>query len=98
MHALISWFKQPFGLLDSVKARLQLVIFCGVFGCIFLNVFQPFNMGEWFVKGTPLFFIITFFSAAGIAALALSQFALRPLFNIQLTTRIGFYFHPAFLF
>ncbi len=91
MQALQAWFFRPFGLLDTVKARLQLVIFCGVFGCIFLNVFQPFNMEQWFpnVK-TPMFFIITFFSAAGMAALALSQFAIRSLFKIRLTTRVGF--------
>ena len=38
----------------------------------------------------PLFAILTFFSAAGMAALALTQFAIRSLFHVNLTTRIGF--------
>jgi hypothetical protein len=92
MMSVKTWLTKPFGLLDSVKARLQLVIFCGVFGCVFLNVFEPFNMSAWFVPGrAPLFIIISFFSAAGMAALALSQFAFRPLFKVKKTTRIGFF-------
>lgn len=92
MVAIISWFRQPFKLLDSHRARWQLVIFCGVFGCVFLNVFHPFNMNEWFrhVKA-PMFAILTFFAAAGMAALALTQFVIRALFRVELTTRIGFF-------
>jgi hypothetical protein len=88
VNKIVAWFQQPFRLLDSVRARWKLVIFCGVFGCLFLNIFQPFNLTEWFVSvKTPLFIILTFFSAAGMAALALSQFAIRSLFKIQYTTR-----------
>ena len=92
MVGIISWFRQPFRLLDSHRARWQLVIFCGVFGCVFLNVFHPFNMNEWFHSvDTPLFAILTFFCAAGMAALALTQFVIRSLFRVELTTRIGFF-------
>ncbi|MBL7857597.1 MAG: LytTR family transcriptional regulator [Cyclobacteriaceae bacterium] len=91
MDRIVSWFRQPFHLLDTVRARLKLVLFCGVFGCLFLNIFHPFNLTEWFVGvKTPLFVILTFFSAAGMAALALTQFVFRSVFRIQLTTRIGF--------
>lgn len=91
MDSIVHWFKQPFHLLDSFKARLKLVIFCGAFGCVFLNVFLPFNMDKWFmVDKAPLFIIITFLSAAGMAALALTQFAFRSLFKIEITTRGGF--------
>jgi DNA-binding LytR/AlgR family response regulator len=74
-----------------VQARLKLVIFCGVFGCIFLSVFQPFNINQWFpnVKA-PLFIIAAFFCLAGMAALALTQFALRSIFKVPVTTRIVF--------
>jgi hypothetical protein len=92
MVDIISWFRQPFRLLDSHRARWQLVIFCGVFGCVFLNVFHPFNMNEWFHSvETPLFAILTFFPAAGMAALALTQFVVRSLFRVELTTRISFF-------
>src|SRR6478609_11871458 len=91
MISIISWLRQPFRLLDSHKSRWKLVIFCGVFGCLFLNVFHPFNINEWFTNvDAPLFVILTFFCAAGMAALALTQFAIRSLFHVELTTRIGF--------
>jgi hypothetical protein len=91
MNGIVAWLRQPFRLLDSTSARWKLVIFCGVFGCLFLNIFQPFNLTQWFVGvKTPLFIILTFFSAAGMAALALTQFAFRTLFKVELTTRIGF--------
>src|SRR4051812_31990298 len=91
MVDLISWFRQPFRLLGSHQSRWQLVIFCGVFGCLFLNIFHPFNINEWFTHvNAPLFVILTFFSVAGMAALALTQFAIRSLFRVTLTTRISF--------
>lgn len=92
MNNVVQWFRQPFQLLDTVRARLKLVVFCGVFGCIFLNVFQPFNSNQWFPEAkAPLYIIFTFFSAAGMAALALTQFALRAIFKVKLTTRIVFF-------
>lgn len=91
MDVIVAWFRQPFRLLDTVQSHWKLVIFCGVFGCLFLNIFQPFNLTQWFITvKTPLFIILTFFSAAGMAALALTQFAFRSVFHIELTTRIGF--------
>ncbi|MEJ1242274.1 LytTR family DNA-binding domain-containing protein [Chryseolinea sp. T2] len=91
MNRVVSWFQKPFRLLDSRRSRWQLVIFCGVFGCLFLMVFKPFNINTWFTNvRTPLFVILTFFSTAGMAALALSQLAIRSIFNITLTTRGSF--------
>lgn len=91
MNGFVTWFRQPFRLLDTVQSRWKLVIFCGVFGCLFLNIFKPFNLTQWFITAkTPLFIILTFFSAAGMAAIALTQFAFRALFKVELTTRIGF--------
>jgi len=91
MDGVVTWLRKPFTLLDTVQARLKLVIFCGVFGCIFLSVFQPFNINQWFpnVKA-PLYIIATFFCVAGMAALALTQFALRSIFKVKVTTRIVF--------
>jgi hypothetical protein len=91
MNRVVSWFLQPFRLLDSYKSRWRLLIFAGVFGCLFLNVFHPFNINQWFTNvKAPLFVILTFFSAAGMAALALTQFAFRSWFNVALTTRVSF--------
>ena len=91
MNRVVSWFQRPFRLLDSYKSRWQLIIFCGVFGCVFLNVFHPFNIDEWFKDvQAPLFIILSFFPLAGMAALALSQFAFRSWFKANLATRISF--------
>lgn len=89
--SVFTWFRKPFRLLDSMRARVKLVIFSGVFGCLFLNIFHPFNINQWFndVKA-PLYIILTFFSVAGMAALALTQLALRSIFRIKVTTRIAF--------
>ena len=92
MNALVAWLRQPFRLLDTSQSRWKLIIFCGLFGCIFLTVFLPFNIDLWFNNvSTPLFVVFTFFSVAGMAALALSQFAFRGLFNVRMATRIGFF-------
>lgn len=91
MKVVIDWLRQPFHLLDSARSRWKLIIFCGIFGCLFLNIFKPFNLNQWFNSvNAPLFIVLTFFSVAGMAALALTQFAFRGIFNLQLTTRIGF--------
>jgi hypothetical protein len=91
MNAVVLWLRQPFNLLDTHVARLKLVIFCGVFGCLFLIIFQPFNLNLGFTQvNAPLFIIFAFFTIAGMVALALTQFAFRSLFNVNLTTRLSF--------
>jgi len=91
MNSVRSWFLKPFQLLDSFKSRWLLVTFCGVFSFLFLNIFEPFKIGNWFDGvQTSLFLILTSFSAAGMAALAVTQFVIRTLLGIQLTTRIRF--------
>ncbi|HMG91963.1 MAG TPA: LytTR family DNA-binding domain-containing protein [Chryseolinea sp.] len=88
---VVPWLRQPFRLLDSARSRWMLIIFCGIFGCLFLNIFKPFNINQWFNDvNTPLFIVLTFFCVAGMAALALTQVTLRGIFKLQLTTRIGF--------
>lgn len=91
MNSLAAWLRQPFQLLDTVQARWKLILFCGVFNFLFLNIFKPFNINQWFKDASaPLVVVLTLFSVAGMVALTLSQFGLRSLFNLQLTTRIGF--------
>ena len=91
MNAVVLWLRQPFNLLDTLVARLKLVIFCGVFGCLFLIIFQPFNLNLGFSKvNAPISIIFAFFTIAGMVALSLTQFAFRSLFNVKLTTRLSF--------
>jgi len=91
MNVLANWLRQPFRLLDTVRSRWKLIIFCGIFGCLFLNIFIPFNLNQWFNHvNAPLFVVLTFFPLAGMLALSLTQFVLRRLFNVQLATRGSF--------
>jgi hypothetical protein len=91
MNAVVSWLRQPFNLLDTQVARLKLVIFCGVFGCMFLIIFQPFNLNLGFSEvNAPVAIIFAFFAVAGMTALSLTQFAFRSLFKVKLTTRLSF--------
>jgi DNA-binding LytR/AlgR family response regulator len=99
MHNFLAWLLKPFPLLESHKSRWQLVLFCGVFGFLFLNIFEPFHIRSWFEEvNTSLFFTLTFFSAAGTTVLALTQFVIRSLLNIQLTSRVRFIFWVFFEF
>lgn len=91
MLRISRWLEEPFNLLDSRRARLKLVLFCGLFGCLFLNVFHPFNIDYFFPKvNAPMFVILTFFAVAGTAAIALSQFAVRSIIKLKDTTRLSF--------
>lgn len=38
---------QPFTLLDQIRHRWLLIIFCTFFGIFFVNVFVPFNINSW---------------------------------------------------
>ncbi len=99
MNALRVWLLKPFRLLDSYKSRWRLVIFCGVFGFLFLNIFEPFHIRGWFEGvNMSLFFILTFFSVAGMTALVLTQFVVRPLLQIQIITHVSFIFWLFFEF
>ncbi|MBS1557396.1 MAG: LytTR family transcriptional regulator [Bacteroidetes bacterium] len=86
------WLSTPFTLLDSMRARLQLVLFCALFGCIFLTLFHPLNLDQWFVRSNkPIYSILLFFSAAGLAAIMVTQLALRSFFNGYASTRLSFF-------
>ncbi|MRG45130.1 hypothetical protein GFS24_08390 [Chitinophaga sp. SYP-B3965] len=87
---LLTWLKLPCNLLAPVKNRISLILFCGGFSFLFMYIFSPFNMNQWYEGGpqtvTSVFGI---FSLCGIAGLTISQFGLirlkgsKPLTNIQ---------------
>lgn len=87
---LLTWLKLPCNLLASVKNRIALTLFCGGFGFLFMYIFSPFNMNQWYEGGpqtvTGVFGI---FALCGMAGLTISQFGLirlkgsKPLSNLQ---------------
>lgn len=88
--AMPGWLKAPFHLLDPVGNRVFLILFCGVFGFLFMYIFSPFNMNQWY-GGGPLTVAGVFgaFSLCGIAGMSISQFGLlrlkgkKPLTHLQ---------------
>lgn len=76
---LIAFLNRPFRLLDKIGHRVFFVCFCGLFTCVFLYLFNPFNIQSWkydlgFANQLSIF-------ASGLLAipvLAFTQLLLRP--------------------
>lgn len=77
LPAVPAWLSAPFQLLEPVGNRLLLILFCGSFSFLFMYVFTPFNMNQWY-EGGPFGVTGAFgaFSISGIAAMSISQFLL----------------------
>lgn len=70
--------QQPrFTLLDPVRNRVALILFCGAFSFLFMYIFLPFNINVWYEK-EPMNMASLFgiFSGCGMAGLCISQFLL----------------------
>ncbi|WP_126243358.1 LytR/AlgR family response regulator transcription factor [Chitinophaga rhizosphaerae] len=80
LPAIPAWLAAPFRLLEPVGNRLLLIAFCGAFSFVFMCLFTPFNMNQWY-NGGPVTVtgVFAVFSACGIAALSISQFGLMRL-------------------
>lgn len=75
--ALPGWLNAPFQLLDPVGNRVFLILFCGVFSFLFMYIFSPFNMNQWYEGGPQsVAGVFCAFSLSGIAGMTLSQFGL----------------------
>ncbi len=70
----------PFALLEPVKNRVLLILFCGVFSFLFMYIFSPFNMNQWYQGGPQsVAGVFGIFSLCGMAGLSISQFGLMRL-------------------
>nr|WP_295866612.1 LytTR family DNA-binding domain-containing protein [uncultured Chitinophaga sp.] len=69
---------QPrFSLLDPVRNRIELIIFCSVFSFCFMYIFLPFNINMWYEgQHLPLVTFFGIFTGCGILGLTISQFLL----------------------
>lgn len=69
---------QPrFSLLDSVRNRVELIVFCSVFSFCFMYIFLPFNINMWYEgQHLPLVMFFGIFTGCGILGLTISQFLL----------------------
>lgn len=80
LPAIPAWLAAPFGLLEPVRNRLMLIAFCGGFSFLFMWLFTPFSMNQWYAGGPiTVTGVFAAFSGSGIAGLAISQFLLMRL-------------------
>lgn len=81
---LFNRLDKPLDLLGSNKDKLILILTTGVFAILFLNLYNPFNVSNWYsVESLPMFLILSSYGIIGIIILSISQFLIRPLFGIN---------------
>lgn len=68
-----------FPLLDDIRHRWILIIFCTLFGIVFINVFVPFNINRWSNdSGLTEFLRLSGFGIIAGIVLLVSQVVVRP--------------------
>lgn len=78
------FLNQPFTLLDDARRRWILIVFCTVFGIIFINVFVPFNINRWSNdSGFSEFIHLTGFGMIAGLILFVSQFVIREIAGVK---------------
>lgn len=82
--AFIEWLSKPFTLLDRKRDVLTLILVTGIYGFLFMNVYNPFNMTALFKGGDWANSIIFLkFSLLAVTILSLMEFIVRPAIGIS---------------
>jgi len=80
----LSFLNKNFNLLDKKEDRYLLIVVVFVFSVIFLNVFQPFNIGRWYSdSGIIKFLRLSSYGFVIAIVFLFTQFPLRKIFNLQ---------------
>jgi hypothetical protein len=80
----LSFSNRPFPLLDKKQDRYFLILFCLVFGILFINIFVPFNINRWFSDSAFIQFLrLSSFGLIVSLVLWFTQFPLRTVFKIH---------------
>lgn len=80
----LSFLNNKFTLLDNKKDRYLLILVVFVFSVIFLNIFQPFNIGRWYSdSGFIKFLRLSSYGFVIAIVFLFTQFPLRKIFNLQ---------------
>lgn len=77
MNGIIKFLKRDIPYLASTRSRLLFIAFIAVFSAIFISLYDPFHLDHW---GENLYLQFVF---RGTAILLISQFLLRPLFDLR---------------
>lgn len=84
MRTFFSYLSEPFTLLDDHRNRWILIVFCGIYSVLFMNLFVPFNINTWNSSSfLPQYLALSGYGVLGTAVLIVSQFYLRPLLNFN---------------
>jgi len=83
-NIVIDLLSRPFSLLDDHKSKLFLVVFCGLFATLFILYFNPFSLQQiQYEASIGKFLSIWSAGIIGAVILSITQFVLRPLFNLS---------------
>ncbi len=78
------FLNNDFNLLDRKADRYLLIIVIFIFSTIFLNVFEPFNIGRWYSdSGIIKFLRLSSYGFVGALVFLFTQFPLRKIFKQQ---------------
>ena len=81
---ILEFLKQPFHLLDRKKNRWLLILVTGIYVILFMNLYLPFNVNDWYRKETiPMFIILSSFGLIGMFVIMVSQLVIREIFKIK---------------
>ncbi len=80
----LTFLNKNFTLLDKKEDRYLLIVVVFVFCVIFLNVFEPFNIGRWYSdSGFIQFLRLSSYGFVIAVVFLFTQFPLRKFFNIK---------------
>tara|TARA_B110000305_G_C19413322_1_gene626668 strand:+ start:292 stop:1092 length:801 start_codon:yes stop_codon:yes gene_type:complete len=91
---MINWTKKSIYFLENMKDKWLFIVIFFIFGTLFINLFEPFNLYTWTkFKETPKILISLFHMLPFCAGIIFTQFFIRRIFlNFYFTIlRLGFW-------
>jgi len=84
------FLNQPFHLLDRKQNRWLLIITIGIYTILFMNLYLPFNVNNWYKSDTvPTFILLSGFGLIGMIVLMISQLGIREVLKIKVVKMYG---------
>lgn len=94
---ILNPLNQSFHLLDDYRYRWLLVLLAGLYGSIFVIVYNPMGIEQYLINSNiGLFVSIQFAGALGAGTLILTQFVLRRMLGFEKLTLIRFIYWSIF--
>ena len=82
---MFTWIKRRINFLETIKDRWLFIVIYLVFGVVFINLFEPFNVYEWSkFKDLPKLALSVFHMLPFCAGILFTQFVIRRFLKNQL--------------